>query len=796
MANSNDVKEVEEGIDLEHYGVMFLSNWYWFVVSVLFSLCVAVFVIMRTTPIYTRSTQLLIKEDDKNSSVIPKEFKDMGLGVTSSNMKNELLTISAPIIMENAVKRLNLDVQLTTREGLMTRYLYNDAPIKLTFANKYSDDVTFSFNVKLVSKNEYKLTDFTYGKEKFDDEVVAKAGTMVSTPVGQMKVELTPSWDDDFVGKNICVVKHDLAIISKAFKQSMTIELSEKDATVLNMTINDPVPARADDILLTVIDIYNENWVKDKNRVAENTCNFINERLESITKELGDVDEDISNYKSANLLPDIQATLVKDMTQSGKNYETLLELNNQLSMTKFIHDYLADKTKENQLLPSNTGLPSSGVENMILAYNTLMLERSTYLTNSTEDSPIIKDMDRKLAAQKTAILRSLDNLVIQLRKQISNIERSERQINSQIASTPHQVKELQSVERQQKVKEALYIFLLQKREENELSRTYTAWNSNIIQPPTGSVVPTSPRKSMILLLALVVGFTIPGGLIVLYDGINHKVRGRKDLEGMDVPLIGEIPSMMQKKHWWQKKQNVQRAIVVEKNNRDIINESFRIVRTKLDYFIGKKEGCPVLMFTSFNPGSGKSFVSANLAAAFGLNDKKIIVLDMDFRHRSLTGMVNKTVKEGITSYLNGMNENLNELIVRNGLGQNVDALCVGVIPPNPAELMGSERMAQLLNELRQRYDYIFLDCPPIEIVADASIIKKYADISIFVVRAGLMDRRALQDVDKLYKANQYNRLTLLLNGTDYVSGKYGQFRYGYGYGYGYGYAEGYHENNN
>ena len=796
MANAEE-KELEEGINLEHLGLLFLSHWHWFAISVLLCLGLATFYLLRTTPVYTRTTQLLIKEDDKGgASSIMQDFKSLGLVNSNTNINNEILTISAPIMMEHVTKRLHLDTEQTTTVGLKTVSLYSMEPVKIEFANPVKRDSVVTFHLNFKNENEVVLSDFSIGDEDLNGKVrLTMDKDYVNTPVGQLRISKTELWNEEVVDHEIVFHQYPMLPISRYYSSALSVGLSDKEATVLNISIQDENIRRADDILLTLIDVYNENWVKDKNRMAESTFQFINERLETITKELGDVDKDISDFKSANLLPDMKASLAKDYTQSGQNYQTLLELNNQLSMTKFIRDYLSDKSKHDQLLPSNMGLPSPGVESMIGNYNTMMLERGSIMTNSSENAPMVKDLDRKLASQRNAIHRSLDNLVVQIEKQIANVQKSEKTINAQIASAPRQVQELQSVERQQKVKEALYIFLLQKREENELSRTYTAWNTNIIQPPTGSQFPTSPKKMMVMLLALVCGFVIPGGILFLKDSMNTRVRGRKDLEGTNLPLIGEIPNMMVRKHWWQKQKNAVRKIVVEKNNKDIINESFRIVRTKLDYFIKSQPNNKVVMFTSFNPGSGKSFITGNLAKTFALNGKKVLGIDLDIRHCSLSTMLPRKPHHGISSYLSGSTDDINSFLVKDGFCEGVDLIPVGVIPPNPTELLYSDRLGKLIEEMRDKYDYIFLDCPPIEIVADAAIIKDYADVTIFVVRAGLMDRRVLGDVEELYKENKYNRLAILLNGTDFVSGKYGQYRYGYGYGYASGYASSYYAGN-
>ena len=336
------------------------------------------------------------------------------------------------------------------------------------------------------------------------------------------------------------------------------------------------------------------------------------------------------------------------------------------------------------------------------------------------------------------------------------------------------------------------IYLLQKREENELSKTFTAWNTRVIQPPYGGSI-TAPRSSSILLIALALGLAIPGGIIFLGEFLNRTVRGRKDLEFMQVPFLGEIPLLSSKKHWWQhRKNNAERKIYIRENSRNLINESFRLVRTKLDYFVEKKDTANIIMITSFNAGSGKSFISGNLAKTLSLGGKRILAIDLDLRHASLSKLVDNP-KQGLTSYLCGATEDIDSVILHNQFDGSVDILPVGVVPPNPTELLQSEVMGKLFENLKKEYDVILVDCPPIDIVADTNIVKKYADVSLFVVRVGLMDRRLLKEVDKLYQRKTYNKMAIMLNGSQYVSTRYGHYRYGYTYGYGYGYGYGYHE---
>lgn len=783
VADNN--RDHEDVMNWEQFSGIFLSRWYYFIASTLIALGIAVYYIMQSTPIYTRNAQLLIKDDKqgKTASAL-QEFKDMGLIASTSNVNNEIYTISAPVMMHEVVKRLQLDLQIEMDEGLHKRPLYDDAPVSLQFSSPLPNDYFCSFKMKLKSRNEAELYDFNVQGEIIEKSIQVKlnAGD-VQTPAGKMQIKTLPTWDDAFIGEELSITKYPLAAIGNLYSARLGVELCDKESSVINISMTDESPQRADDVIMTLVDVYNEKWIQDNNRIAESTNTFITERLETITKELGDVDEQISDYKSTNLLPDIAASLAKDMQQSSRNYETLLQLNNQYAMTKFVREYLDDKDKKDQLLPSNVGINSSGVENMITAYNQLLLERMSFVENSGNDNPAVRDLDRKLASQKSAIIRSMDNLLVQLKQQIANIEKSEREINGQIASNPQQVKTLQSVERQQKVKEALYIYLLQKREENELSRTFTAWNSSIIQPPIGSNAPSSPRKRMILLVAFLIGLAVPAAFLYLRESLNHTVRGRKDLEGLQIPLISEIPNLQKRRGWWQRRKRQERRVVVKPDSRDIINESFRLLRTKLNYYVESNGNIKVIMLTSFNPGSGKSFITANLGTTYAIRGSKILIIDFDIRHCSLSDMIPGKHMTGLTSFLGGMETDINSLIIRDAFCPNCDVLPVGIIPPNPTEILQAPQMKTLFDTVRSQYDYILLDCPPIEIIADTDIIKEHADMSLFVVRAGLMDRRLLKNVDALYHENTYKKLAMILNGTEYVKGKYGNYRYGYAYGY-------------
>lgn len=560
---------------------------------------------------------------------------------------------------------------------------------------------------------------------------------------------------------------------------------------VLNLTCNDVNVQRAEDFINTLISAYNEDWVRDKNQIATATSQFINDRLAVIEQELGHVDSDISSYKSEHLIPDLALVSQMYLDQSHEAANQVLELNNQLYMARYIRTFLADERNKGQLLPANSGLGNSTVEKQIADYNTLMLERNSLASNSSESNPLVVDRDNSLEASRNAIISSIDNQINALNAQVRAFRGSESKSRNHIASNPQQAKYLLSVERQQKVKEALYLFLLQKREENELSQAFTAYNTRIITPPMGPVGPTSPVRRNILLIAFVAGLAIPAGILFTMESLNTKVRVRKDIENITAPFLGELPmSGKVKKKGIRarllsmigikpKAGDVERyEILVKEGSRNIVNEAFRVIRSNLEFIIGKNTDHKVIMLTSMNPGSGKTFITSNLAASFAIKGKKVCIVDLDLRKTTISKYVGSP-RAGVSGYLNGEIADWHKILMPVGKTHNLSMLPGGSIPPNPSELLYSPNMSRLIDELRKEFDLVFIDCPPTDMVADTSIITPMADLTIFVMRSGVLDRRLVPAIQGFYTDKKFNNMTILLNG---IPSKVN----GYGYGYGHG----------
>lgn len=789
-SNTIQPNQTEDVIQTKDLLYLCLSRWYWFVTSLVVALGIAGIYLLTTPPVYTRSASLVIKEDSKGqslSSEIGASFSSLGLLQTNTNVNNELLSLQSPALMQHVVKRLQLNVDYLTDGQFYRPLLYGqDRPVSVSFLDLH-DNETAKFTLKLLADGSIELYDFTRNEEKPAKEnmIKGKPNDTIPTPVGKISVTVTPGYNGPF-GFPVYISCTELHTITEACSENLTVTLSDKKATVIDLSYQDICVQRAEDILNTLISIYNETWVKDKNQIAVSTSLFINERLGVIEKELGHVDKDISSYKSEHLLPDVQAASNMYILQANETNSQLLTLNTQLAMARYIRNYLSNATGLNQLLPVNSGLENNHIESLISEYNTLLLRRNSLVANSSEQNPLAADLDRSLISLRGAVISSVDNLMTTLDTQIKILQQHEQQTSGRIAASPTQAMHLLSVERQQKVKEALYLFLLQKREENELSQAFTAYNTRVITPPTGQMTPTAPGKIKVLLFAFILGLIIPAGALFTLENMNTTVRGRKDLENMTIPFVGEIPLSYPKKRRLspRKEKEKKGTIVVKERNRNVVNEAFRVIRTNLEFMTRKENKIKIIMTSSINPGSGKTFVTMNLATSLVIKGLKVLVIDLDLRKATLSTYVESPAL-GISDYLSGFANTLSDIIVQGMEHSNPDVIPVGTIPPNPTELLFAERLEQMLNDLRTRYDYIFLDCPPVEIVADAAIVNKLADMTLFIIRAGLLDRRLLPEIEKFYTEHKYKGMSMILNGTTETYGHYGYYKYGNRYGYSY-----------
>lgn len=788
---TQQTEETTEEISIRDILISCASHWRWYVATVVVALAVAVLYIKKTQPVYKRDASIMVLERNDKPTVLNQllnDYVDFGFFADNTNVNNVIAAIKSPDVMSEVVDRLGLDVSYTTRGTFYDKTLYGKTlPVKVVFRDIPKDE-TASLHIRLKKDGSIKMSEFVKnGKPQNSYDLTCHVGQTVNTPLGRLTIERQPHYPSAVADNDeIDVLKSDNASATGRFLGGLSVEIGDKKSTILDLSYNDVSGKRAEDILSAVIDIYNKVWMKNRNEVSAGATKFLDERLAIIERELDNVDNDISRYKSKNLLPDVEKAYSLSMERADKNSAILLDLNTKLSVAGYIRDYITNRANTNQLLPANMGLDDGKTDGLIDKYNALQLERNSLMANGGKNNPLVKDIDKALNQLRRSVISSINNMIVSLSTRIGHIQNDEQKTNTDISTNPTQAKELLAVERQQKVKEALYLFLLQKREENQLSQSFTADNTQIVKSPTGSNVPLKPKKGMIMLIALVIGLALPTGVIYLMETTNNKVRGRKDIEdNLTAPFVGEIPLVEEERKGLSALKPAQEkayGIVVEHGNHNLINEAFRIVRTNIEFLTPQGNGASVQMLTSYNSGSGKTFLAMNIATSLAIKDKRVLVIDGDLRTAGLSRYIGNP-KLGLSNYLGRHTDDIDSIICHYETCTGLDIMPSGVVPPNPAELLASDRLPRLLAEMKKRYDYIVVDCPPIDAVADTSIISHYAERTLFVVRAGKLERAMLADLEKLYRSDRLNNLSVILNGTRNAGTPYA-YRYGYSYGYG------------
>lgn len=772
-----------------------LRHWPWFILSLMICMGAATLYLLSTPKIYTRTMSILVKSGGDSKSEEVKNLERLGVSNLSTEISDEIVAIHSPAAVYDMVKRLHLDLSYFQPGYFRDEPLYAETlPVEVELSD-IDDAATADFTLTLNGNGTAVLSDITLRGKSFDKNYNLQLGKQYKTVLGGITIKPTIYYRKGMEG-TILVRRTSYLSAAQRYGSLISATLQPETENIIDLVCVDNSISRAENILKTIVNIYNENWVKNRNQVSVSTNEFIKERLAVIEDELGDVDQNIAGYKSAHAMPDVAAVAAQAMGEQSAADQQRLSINNQLSMVRYVRNYITDPGHSKQLLPASSGIGNPAVESQIAAYNEKLLERNNLVANSSEKNPLVGDLDMALSNLKGAIINSLDNTQITLNSQLGSVQSVRSQAIGKLSANPQQANHLLSIERQQKVKESLYLFLLQKREENELSQAFTAYNTRIIADPWGSNAPSSPDRNQILLIAFAVALALPAAFFIIRENMNSKVRGRKDLENLTVPYVGELPL------WKPKKGESSEGyrFVVRPHSRDVTNEAYRVVRTNLEFMTGQEDACKVVMLTSFNPGSGKTFITSNLGASFALRGSRVLCIDLDLRRGSLSEIVDSP-RQGLTNYLNGQADSYEELIVHRVVGEpeegsnesvkTLDILPIGKIPPNPTELLYSPRLKPMFDELRRHYDYVFVDCPPVEIVADATIIGHEADVSLFVVRAGLLERSMLPELQKNYDDKKYNNMAIILNGTD-AEHHYGNNRYGYGYGYGrYGHRYGY-----
>lgn len=787
-------------LQLSDIWALIIENKVWFAICIIACLMIAAFYKYKTASVYQQNAKIIIDESASNSAMRDlSNLSEAFSGVKSSggiNVNNEIEYISSPDLMQVVVERLGLQTRYYSHQPLRIRELYNQSPFAVSLSNPDKHSYV-TFKITGARDSMFVITDLcvTSGGKIAKVPGFTRAeghfGDTLSTPVANIMVVPTVNyegWKSGDVTVTWTTSAHEASILGK----NLNVSLSDAKSSVVNISMKDNFPSRASAVISSLIDAYNEACIDNQNRSARNTTQFINDRLVVIEKELGGVENELKSYKEEHKITDISAVSQSYLTASSSYQDKSFEVNNQLSIARYIKEYLTSPANSRSLIPANSGLTNESINSQIKEYNDLLLKRDRLLGSSSVKNPVVSDINQSLDAMKAAINHSVDNLIATLQMQVDKLNSQESLIMSRIANTSGQELQLLSIERQQKVKEELYVYLLQKREENEIASLVNVGNTRIIMTPNGSASPVFPKNMNLLLVALLAGFLIPLGVLLAINLLNTKVHSQSDLSSLQAPFLASIPLVGQpnsllKKMRPRKNVHAPAHILVKQGSRDSLNEAFRVLRTNVDMMLGARKS--VIMVTSYNPNAGKSFISLNTAAVMALKGKKVLLMDADLRKATL-GKSLRSNENGYVSYLNGRKGSFAESV--RSLADNLYFLPVGVLPPNPSELLLGDKFKGMLAELKREFDYIIMDCPPIDIVADASILSPETDFTIFVIRAGLFDKRDVCMLNDMYNRKRFNEMAIILNGVDFSTvyhsyGHYGYGHYGYGnYSYGYG----------
>lgn len=759
----------EEGFNLRDFIFTYvLRFWYLYVLFIGGALAWAWLKIRYTTPVYQVNSTILIKDEESKGGGISEEsiFQDLGLMQGGIEVQNEIEILRSRPIMEAVISQLGMDVEYYTLGRVRTSEAYPAHVIKATLhdVSPLGYDVTFGITVR--DSQHFTLT-------LHEQKTERQFGQMIEIPEGKFIFTLINK--DDLPQDDYSVVFREPHKVAPAYVGGLSITPIESRSSVLNLSYQHPVPQKGIDILNAVVEEYNQVTIEDKNKVGKNTVQFIDDRLKYLTTELSDVEGDLEQYKKSNDIPtEISSSVDNLIIQLNEYDKELGELEVQKIILDGLQQYLQNQLTKYEpapidLLPSNVSLAT-----LISRYNDLLLERNRLLKNATPDNPVVQNLTVQIDQMRSSMLETIRNINREFDLSLAKARSKNNLFQSKIRTVPTKERGLIEIKRQQGIKEALFLYLLQKREETALSLAVAIPNSRVVNPPIRTGGPISPNTRSIYLTAFMIGLLIPSLFIYLKYLLTNTIQSESDITQItSTPLLASIGQ--------QKNSD---PIVVKKNSRSAVAEMFRLLRTNLQ-FLGAGKNNQVILVTSTVSGEGKSFITLNLGITLALADKKTIILELDLRKPKLIRyLTQKPPESGISNYLIGK-LSFDQLIRQSDVHPNLSYISSGPIPPNPAELLLTEPLTDMIEQLKQTYDYILLDTPPVGMVADALLLGKLADSALYVVRQGHTYKGSLNYIQEIYQENKLPNLAIIYNGVTANDGYgYGQ-KYGYGYGYGY-----------
>ncbi len=806
--NAQEYKQTEEQSEFSIQDIIkvFVLNWKWFVFSVVACVALCFGYIRYTTPTYQMDAKLLIKDDANNSRrrAMPgmMQMEALGMMVNSYGTENEIEILNSNILARQIVENLKLYVSYKSVGRIKDNILYKNQPITVDMDRQHLDRLNVPVKLKIERENgKYKVKGkycipydvITYSEPYEINETFDKLPAQLGTGAGILYFTKNKNYELE-EGQAMKVSLTSPQNASYVYQKKFSAAPTSKMSSVASLTIKDAVAQRASDYLYQLADCYNELANEDKNEIAQRTDEFINSRLEKINRELGDTEASLEDFKKRNKVVEIGINAQASVGNTNLFEQKLMEARTQLELIKTLQDFVKNTNNKYQVFPANIGLDDASSNSLINKYNDVVLQRSHLLTSASENSPSVIPLTKLLDNLYESINKSLSQAYNDQTLKKKSLEQQFFMYSGRVQQTPEQERVLTQIGRQQEVKAGLFLMLLQKREENSISLASTVDKGKIIETPQfkGKV---SPKSSLLMLVALILGVVIPFAVIFIREFFRYKIEGREDVMKLtNAPIIADVAIA-------SSKVKGKGDIVVHENSNGMMEEIYRYLRTNLQFMLKKND--KVVMFTSTVPGEGKTFNAANTAASFALLDKKVILIGLDIRKPRLGELFGiKDTKMGITNLLvkdDPTEEEIDNVIVPSGVINNLELMFAGPIPPNPAELIAGKGYDKIMQVLRKKYDYIIVDTAPISLVTDSFMVARAVDATVIVCRADYSEKASFTLINEARDKKKLPNVSIVINGIDmskkkygysYGVGKYGKYgKYGYGkYGYGKSYG--------
>lgn len=807
FANERQREADDEKIDIQEVLFKYIIHWPWFVGAVLVCLIGAWIYLRMATPVYNISATVLIKDDKKGGNTGGmaglEELGLSGLISSSQNIDNELEVLRSKTLVKEVVNQLNLYVSYTDEDEFPSKNMYKTSPIIVSLtpqeAEKLSDPMIVEMLLYPQGSLDVGVTigDKEYQKhfEKLPAVFPMDEGTLAffQSPDSLMANKDTTEESSAQNVRRITAKINSPMKVARVYCENLTIEPTSKTTSVAVISLKNSSLQRGQDFINQLLEMYNRNTNNDKNEIAQKTAEFIDERIDIISKELGNTEANLENFKRNAGITDLTSEAQIALTGNAEYEKKRVENRTQISLLEDLRKYI--RGNEYEVLPSNVGLQDAALVATIERYNEMLVERKRLLRTSTENNPAIVNLDTSIRAMKSNVQATLDGTLQGMLITKADLDREANRFSRRISDAPGQERQFVSIARQQEIKAGLYLMLLQKREENAIALAATANNAKIIDEAIADDIPVSPKRKIIYLIALVLGVGIPVGIIYLIGLTKFKLEGRADVEKLTtVPIVGDIPLT-------DEKNEKDGSIAVFENQNNLMSETFRNIRTNLQFMLQNDK--KVILVTSTVSGEGKSFISANLAISLSLLGKKVVIVGLDIRKPGLNKVFRLSTKEkGITLYLANPDTDLMSLVQPSDVNKNLSILPGGTVPPNPTELLARDGLEKAIEILKKNFDYVILDTAPVGMVTDTLLIGRVADLSVYVCRADYTHKVEYTLINELAEEKKLPNICTVINGVDLKRRKYGYY-YGYGkygkyYGYGkrYGYGYGYGQENN